>query len=1187
MQNVTPPTIQPRSILWQGGIDWNEFLTSRGQPAGVELVGANASQELRLLELVATWSISRTDDGAPAYPNLRIVTSDANADSPQVISDAALTFKRLFGRPIPNEIRELMTNGLRMIHVPKGDSSTLPTILEGTATDSLVYLLLSVEGISVDQSPSASTPATPLASLLSEICTVVGSSTGVVIVDMGDRTLSLADSQQLNSLYNLGYSVSSRVSLKTATLDQLEELWLYAWINQQNERAIAISTALSNRFGRPTPDRMIVFHAMRELCVSMAATESSLQAAFLLPTPELALELHRILRGDSVDFEQLELTLGSVPPDWRSLICLCVAEGASHRDWHSDVLSIVAARGLSPELGEVAIELLLTSIEKVLLSRREDESLEDLVVAVSEVLSYIAINHKCIQARLRLSSLLSPDRSDMVGIALLAYILQRSASAIGDIEASSDVGVATAATDEELMTFIEKSVVPNPDGSIVMGGLSIPCEILIPSADALMERLLQMISYSQKHDSDDIDTNTHEMLSTVGVSLAKHTSRPDLDLGILRFLGSRLSLSGKLQRSRDVAESLLIESAGNSRRARLGWGGYADIYNRGKNQIQAAIGMCCALSIDVPRTADEAILELSTVARILRDSGLLAIAESVSKRLSQLVRSSNRGSLESNRADFLNLSIRMQRILGEKNVASDEVVALIEDTTRHLERATEIADATLPATILLGQLINFASKNGVLITGETHESVRAARSLLDGRQALLFDIACGRPDSTQALLAYVRQLEHARFDSDIGYDLQIAALAARRILASPQARTDKEMVVFASELANDLGVSLPPFVSASTKRLPSELDGPASTVRSISRSGVDIVTLASNSSGEVVVTKSHQGQIVVSKVLGSEAFSLEYLKGWSKEFPYKFASIPGEDGASAGVASAGGSRLPVDEDARFIAAMEPLRLGIELDRPTIFVADPLLQSIPPNLFLINDTFSGRRIAVGCAPSLTWLDSAVASYQAEFGPPAAWISDSGDSAAWRATLNVLAERVSDHLKAYSIPLSRSTSPSRSLRGAEVAIIGAHGGLANTQRFFRVLADDAQKRIAPEELIGALHGARIVVLFVCSGGRVDQHPFAQSTVGLPRQLLAGGVEAVVASPWPLDVRVPDYWLPSFLEAWCAGETLMEANFRANAKVAVCTGSPEFALAMTVYGNPLARRSMNVGGQLADPA
>jgi CHAT domain-containing protein len=97
--------------------------------------------------------------------------------------------------------------------------------------------------------------------------------------------------------------------------------------------------------------------------------------------------------------------------------------------------------------------------------------------------------------------------------------------------------------------------------------------------------------------------------------------------------------------------------------------------------------------------------------------------------------------------------------------------------------------------------------------------------------------------------------------------------------------------------------------------------------------------------------------------------------------------------------------------------------------------------------------------------------------------------------------------------------------------------------------------------------------IVILFVCSGGRADKHPAANTTIGLAKMLLDRGCTAVIASPWPLDPRVTYHWLPTFLEKWKAGSTLMDANFEANRIVAKGLGQdPAKCLAMTVFGDPV---------------
>jgi hypothetical protein len=110
-----------------------------------------------------------------------------------------------------------------------------------------------------------------------------------------------------------------------------------------------------------------------------------------------------------------------------------------------------------------------------------------------------------------------------------------------------------------------------------------------------------------------------------------------------------------------------------------------------------------------------------------------------------------------------------------------------------------------------------------------------------------------------------------------------------------------------------------------------------------------------------------------------------------------------------------------------------------------------------------------------------------------------------------------------------------------------------------------------------LAGVLRNIGIIILFVCRGGRADNHRSANATVGLARQLLDRGSPVVIASPWPLDARVPYHWLPEFLSAWIHGNPVIEANFKANRKVALALGDdPAYCLAMSVYGDPLRTRS-----------
>jgi hypothetical protein len=84
-------------------------------------------------------------------------------------------------------------------------------------------------------------------------------------------------------------------------------------------------------------------------------------------------------------------------------------------------------------------------------------------------------------------------------------------------------------------------------------------------------------------------------------------------------------------------------------------------------------------------------------------------------------------------------------------------------------------------------------------------------------------------------------------------------------------------------------------------------------------------------------------------------------------------------------------------------------------------------------------------------------------------------------------------------------------------------------------------------------------------------------ASATVGLVKYEFEAGCKCVVASPWPLDSRVPSYWLPAFLSAWENGQAVIDAAFEANQAVkSRFSAEQRDYLAMNVYGDGVRARS-----------
>jgi CHAT domain len=206
------------------------------------------------------------------------------------------------------------------------------------------------------------------------------------------------------------------------------------------------------------------------------------------------------------------------------------------------------------------------------------------------------------------------------------------------------------------------------------------------------------------------------------------------------------------------------------------------------------------------------------------------------------------------------------------------------------------------------------------------------------------------------------------------------------------------------------------------------------------------------------------------------------------------------------------------------------------------------------------------------PSMSWLWAARRSSPSQRERRKAWISTDSEEGK-SAALSMVADRLRDCFSEHRIDLNTSASLPDDLCGAELVVIAGHGGILPEGRIIQRVSDDSNLSMYPATLASALNSTSIVILFVCSGGRIDAHPIGETTVGLVKELLNEGCSTVIASPWPLNVSVPPNWLPVFMREWVAGKTPIEATFLANKHVAKSLGeSPVDYLAMNVFGDPL---------------
>jgi hypothetical protein len=273
-----------------------------------------------------------------------------------------------------------------------------------------------------------------------------------------------------------------------------------------------------------------------------------------------------------------------------------------------------------------------------------------------------------------------------------------------------------------------------------------------------------------------------------------------------------------------------------------------------------------------------------------------------------------------------------------------------------------------------------------------------------------------------------------------------------------------------------------------------------------------------------------------------------------------------------------GSRSRIVGDGEFYESMRPFSIPLPQGNRVLVVAEPEVAQLAFNLVLGPDgNLIGYDTAIGLVPSLTWLEATRQRTRTSGERRVAWLSDAGDPEELDA-MRVVRGMLEPHLDSHRITLDTSRNLPEGMEGAQMAIVTAHGQLARGDRYFRRIVDEGALKESPLALARALARVELVILFVCSGGRMDRHPSASTMVGLPKMLLEQGCRAVIASPWPLESLAAGPWLEGFLECWEQGATAMDACYEANKRMtARREREPQFSLAMTVYGDPLLVRPL----------
>jgi hypothetical protein len=772
---------------------------------------------------------------------------------------------------------------------------------------------------------------------------------------------------------------------------------------------------------------------------------------------------------------------------------------------------------------------------------------------VAKIVQYLGEHPEDGHRRLHLTRLLSLGTIGDLGIPLVTTIGMDGFSRPLKLQKSVTVKGYTAQELGTRMDFVKRAFRwLGQEGPFLIGKAKLPAELVTEDPDQLLPAIETFLLQLGEDVSTEDDVKALMNWMMLGVCIVPYTKDRNQDLALIRLAAGRLVIAGRSQLARDLAEQALQSSAGDPVRARIAWSVMADVYLRIGNALEGLIGFAAAAWGDTTVEDEQAWHETHAFSRALREIGLLPQARRAAISAMNIIESMGHGDLNRHRVELMILSIDMLALAHSDHPKVEDIELLLNRVTSNAEAVIAKNDEPTPVALLLGQVIRLASENNVQIPEASLAAFAALMKDTGSSGVDLIQAMAATSPTPQQVMAIHRRLERARYSDDVAYDSRAVTLSTRRMLAGEDILSNAGAVALGIELLSDRATAMPGWEATSRPAEQMKDEGEAARwAAEISAEGICVVMAGFNSEGRLLRVTAQNGVLNTPIAEPTERFSADSLEAWARDFPYAY----GLENNPANI---------------FYTSTERLRFEDIPKGPTVLVLDTHIQELPPNLFRSGEEFAGQKIPIASAPSLSWLLRARKHPASSDGRRNAWISTAERDG---QTLSMIAERLRPTLSERSFRLDTGSSVPEDFAGSELALIAAHGGLEPDKNFFQRVSDEGSTRLSISAMASGLRNVGVVILFVCSGGRSDKHPTADTNIGLAKEILDRGCSAVIASPWPLDARVTYHWLPEFMAAWDRGCTVAQSNFLANQAVAKELGENlETWLAMNLFGDPL---------------
>lgn len=754
------------------------------------------------------------------------------------------------------------------------------------------------------------------------------------------------------------------------------------------------------------------------------------------------------------------------------------------------------------------------------------------------------------------------NRTGLIGRAMLAYLtysnFTKQKIIINDSIQPSSTNLTKEVFEEKLIASLD--YLSHIDGAC-LGITLVPQEILGSNREelyAFLDNLQSLMINAASNYVDEMDLNTLKLMLFVANSAAVYAAPCAIDLDIIKNIGSILSSNGESQAARDLAEvALQLAGEDTLRRAHAGIAA-AEIYHR-QHHLHAAMIYLNAAQIQRVMTSNLYFSWSNLVIRILRDCSITQLALKAIKS-SRNVLIALEGDIYANNKyayDFLDLSVNFKEFLGSDLDNESELQVLIENaktiSALELTRKKNLA----PILTLSLQIQDLITRKGWKLDAEFNDIIEELKlagtpghtpSGLISAFKDLYEIR-----DVDSLMKLYNLVSGTRYAGDRAYDdynLHFYAAVFLRRASSLLVRD----IVFAGEILMDHAYSSTLSLQHGTAfERYKHIDEPHNLAKNYAQRNkinVYMLILDDQKKASLICWEPGRDGYLIEKTLWE--FNYAGFVKWKLTYPYEYGFADSQSNI-------------FHETASFF------RIDFDIAGPSVWLVDILLHSWVPNLIITPSGFSGLKAPIGCAPSLAWLNQINLSSIKTNGKLLSWISTADEK---NNTLKTLAEEFNAEggvFQKYNVIHSDYSHLPDGFDNAELVIVAAHGGVTNPEQQFRSISDEGNLRVHYNEFSRRLRNCGVVILFVCSAGRHDNHPDAATTNGLVKSLLDEGCCTVIASPWPLNAMMTFKWLPPFMDKWMNGETINESVFHANSKTAEYY-SFEYGncLALNIYGD-----------------